>query len=76
MYYFSNGDEEKRIYKKGILDGESTTFKKRWKSSEIRVYKKGILQGEAIFKKDNQVKKILIYWWFKRRNASIEHYLQ
>ena len=74
MYYFSNGDEEKRIYKKGILDGESTiTFKDG--SSEIREYKKGILQGEAIFKKDNQVKKYYYTNGLREEMPVLKYYL-
>ena len=74
MYYFSNGDEEKRIYKNGILDGESTiTFKDG--SSEIREYKKGILQGEAIFKKDNQVKKYYYTDGLREEMPVLKYYL-
>ena len=74
MYYFSNGDEEKRIYKNGILDGESTiTFKDG--SSEIREYKKGILQGEAIFKKDNQVKKYFYTDGLREEMPVLKYYL-
>ena len=74
MYYFSNGDEEKRIYKNGILDGESTiTFKNG--SSEIREYKKGILQGEAIFKKDNQVKKYYYTDGLREEMPVLKYYL-
>ena len=74
MYYFSNGDEEKRIYKKGILDGESTiNFKDG--SSEIREYKKGILQGEAIFKKDNQVKKYYYTDGLREEMPVLKYYL-
>ena len=74
MYYFKNGDEEKRIYKNGILDGESTiTFKNG--SSEIREYKKGILQGEAIFKKDNQVKKYYYTDGLREEMPVLKYYL-
>ena len=74
MYYFSNGDEEKRIYKNGILDGESTiNFKDG--SSEIREYKKGILQGEAIFKKDNQVKKYYYTDGLREEMPVLKYYL-
>jgi len=74
MYYFSNGDIEKRIYKNGILDGESTiTFKDG--SSEIREYKKGILQGEAIFKKDNQVKKYSYTDGLREEMPVLKYYL-
>jgi len=74
MYYFSNGDIEKRIYKNGILDGESTiNFKDG--SSEIRVYKKGILQGEAIFKKDNQVKKYYYTNGLREEMPVLKYYL-
>ena len=74
MYYFSNGDIEKRIYKNGILDGESTiTFKDG--SSEIREYKKGILQGEAIFKKDNQVKKYYYTDGLREEMPVLKYYL-
>ena len=74
MYYFSNGDIEKRIYKNGILDGESTiTFKDG--SSEIREYKKGILQGEAIFKKDNQVKKYYYTNGLREEMPVLKYYL-
>ena len=74
MYYFKNGDEEKRIYKNGILDGESTiTFKNG--SSEIREYKKGILQGEAIFKKDNQVKKYFYTDGLREEMPVLKYYL-
>ena len=74
MYDFSNGDEEKRIYKNGILDGESTiTFKDG--SSEIREYKKGILQGEAIFKKDNQVKKYYYTDGLREEMPVLKYYL-
>ncbi|WP_338977942.1 hypothetical protein KST15_01500 [Fusobacterium polymorphum] len=74
MYYFKNGDEEKRIYKNGILDGESTiNFKDG--SSEIREYKKGILQGEAIFKKDNQVKKYYYTDGLREEMPVLKYYL-
>ena len=74
IYYFSNGDEEKRIYKNDILDGESTiTFKNG--SSEIREYKKGILQGEAIFKKDNQVKKYFYTDGIREEMPVLKYYL-
>ena len=74
MYYFSNGDEEKRIYKNGVLDGESTiTFKNG--NSEIREYKKGILQGEAIFKKDNQVKKYFYTDGIREEMPVLKYYL-
>ena len=74
MYYFKNGDEEKRIYKNGILDGESTiTFKNG--SSEIREYKKGVLQGEAIFKKDNQVKKYYYTNGLREEMPVLKYYL-
>ena len=74
MYYFSNGDEEKRIYKNGILDGESTiNFKDG--SSEIREYKKGVLQGEAIFKKDNQVKKYYYTNGLREEMPVLKYYL-
>ena len=74
MYYFSDGDEEKRIYKKGILDGESSiTFKDG--SSEIREYKQGILQGEAIFKKDNQVKKYFYTDGLREEMPVLKYYL-
>ena len=74
MYYFSNGDEEKRIYKNGILDGESTiNFKDG--SSEIREYKKGVLQGEAIFKKDNQVKKYYYTDGLREEMPVLKYYL-
>jgi len=74
MYYFSSGDIEKRIYKNGILDGESTiNFKDG--SSEIREYKKGILQGEAIFKKDNQVKKYFYTNELREEMPVLKYYL-
>ena len=74
MYYFSNGDIEKRIYKNGILHGESTiNFKDG--SSEIREYKKGILQGEAIFKKDNQVKKYYYTNGLREEMPVLKYYL-
>ena len=74
IYYFSNGDEEKRIYKNDILDGESTiNFKDG--SSEIREYKKGILQGEAIFKKDNQVKKYFYTDGIREEMPVLKYYL-
>ena len=74
MYYFKNGDEEKRTYKNGILDGESTiTFKDG--SSEIREYKKGILEGEAIFKKDNQVKKYFYTDGIREEMPVLKYYL-
>ena len=74
MYYFSNGNIEKRIYKNGILDGESTiNFKDG--SSEIREYKKGILQGEAIFKKDNQVKKYFYTDGLREEMPVLKYYL-
>ncbi|MHB9298889.1 hypothetical protein ACW0S4_10545 [Fusobacterium polymorphum] len=74
MYYFSNGDIEKRIYKNGILDGESTiNFKDG--SSEIRNYKKGVLQGEAIFKKDNQVKKYYYTNGLREEMPVLKYYL-
>ena len=75
MYYFSNGDEEKRIYKNGILDGESTITFKKDGSSEIREYKKGILQGEAIFKKDNQVKKYYYTNGLREEMPVLKYYL-
>ena len=74
IYYFSNGDEEKRIYKNGILDGESTIAFKDG-SSEIREYKKGILQGEAIFKKDNQVKKYYYTNGLREEMPVLKYYL-
>ena len=74
IYYFSNGDEEKRIYKNGILDGESTIAFKDG-SSEIREYKKGILQGEAIFKKDNQVKKYYYTDGLREEMPVLKYYL-
>ena len=74
IYYFSNGDEEKRIYKNGVLDGESTiTFKNG--NSEIREYKKGILEGEAIFKKDNQVKKYFYTDGLREEMPVLKYYL-
>ena len=74
MYYLSNGDIEKRIYKNGILDGESTiNFKDG--SSEIREYKKGVLQGEAIFKKDNQVKKYYYTNGLREEMPVLKYYL-
>ena len=74
MYYFFNGDEEKRIYKNGILDGESTiNFKDG--SSEIRKYKNGVLQGEAIFKKDNQVKKYFYTNGLREEMPVLKYYL-
>ena len=74
IYYFSNGDIEKRIYKNGVLDGESTiTFKNG--NSEIREYKKGILQGEAIFKKDNQVKKYFYTNGLREEMPVLKYYL-
>ena len=74
MYYFSNGDIEKRIYKNSILDGESTiNFKDG--SSEIRNYKQGILQGEAIFKKDNQVKKYYYTNGLREEMPVLKYYL-
>ena len=74
MYYFSNGDIEKRIYKNGILDGESTiNFKDG--SSEIREYKKGVLQGEAIFKKDNQEKKYYYTNGLREEMPVLKYYL-
>ncbi|PGH19908.1 hypothetical protein RN96_12400 [Fusobacterium polymorphum] len=75
MYYFSNGDEEKRIYKNGILDGESTITFKKDGSSEIREYKKGVLQGEAIFKKDNQVKKYYYTDGLREEMPVLKYYL-
>jgi len=75
MYYFKNGDEEKRTYKNGILDGESTITFKKDGSSEIRVYKKGILQGEAIFKKDNQVKKYYYTDGLREEMPVLKYYL-
>ena len=75
MYYFSNGDIEKRIYKNGILDGESTITFKKDGSSEIREYKKGILQGEAIFKKDNQVKKYFYTNGLREEMPVLKYYL-
>ena len=75
MYYFKNGDEEKRIYKNGILDGESTITFKKDGSSEIREYKKGILQGEAIFKKDNQVKKYYYTNGLREEMPVLKYYL-
>ena len=74
MYYFSNGDIEKRIYKNGILDGESTiTFKNG--NSEIREYKKGVLQGEAVFKKDNQEKKYFYTDGIREEMPVLKYYL-
>ena len=74
MYYFSNGDIEKRIYKNGILDGESTiTFKNG--NSEIREYKKGVLQGEAVFKKDNQEKKYFYNDGIREEMPVLKYYL-
>ena len=75
MYYFKNGDEEKRIYKNGILDGESTITFKKDESSEIREYKKGVLQGEAIFKKDNQVKKYYYTNGLREEMPVLKYYL-
>ena len=75
MYYFKNGDEEKRIYKNGILDGESTITFKKDGSSEIRVYKKGILQGEAIFKKDNEEKKYFYTDGIREEMPVLKYYL-
>ena len=75
MYYFSNGDIEKRIYKSGILDGESTITFKKDGSSEIREYKKGVLQGEAIFKKDNQVKKYYYTNGLREEMPVLKYYL-
>ena len=75
MYYFSNGDIEKRIYKNGILDGESTITFKKDGSSEIREYKKGVLQGEAIFKKDNQVKKYYYTNGLREEMPVLKYYL-
>ena len=74
MYDFKNGDEEKRIYKNGILDGESTINFKNG-SSEIREYKKGVLQGEAIFKKDNQVKKYYYTNGLREEMPVLKYYL-
>ena len=75
MYYFSNGDEEKRRYKNGILEGKSTITFKKDGSSEIREYKKGILQGEAIFKKDNQVKKYYYTDGLREEMPVLKYYL-
>ena len=75
MYYFKNGDEEKRIYKNGILDGESTITFKKDGSSEIREYKKGILEGEAIFKKDNKVKKYFYTDGIREEMPTLKYYL-
>ena len=75
MYYFSNGDIEKRIYKNGILDGESTITFKKDGSSEIREYKKGVLQGEAIFKKDNQLKKYYYTNGLREEMPVLKYYL-
>ena len=47
MYYFSNGNIEKRIYKNGVLEGESTLTYKNG-DIEKRNYKNEILEGESI----------------------------
>ena len=75
MYYFSNGDEEKRIYKNGILEGKSTIIFKKDGSSEIREYKRGVLQGEAIFKKDNQEKKYFYTNGLREEMPVLKYYL-
>ena len=75
MYYFSNGDEEKRRYKNGILEGKSTITFKKDGSSETREYKKGILQGEAIFKKDNQEKKYFYTDGLREEMPVLKYYL-
>ena len=75
MYYFSNGDEEKRRYKNGILEGKSTITFKKDGSSEIREYKKGVLQGEAIFKKDNQEKKYFYTDGLREEMPVLKYYL-
>ena len=75
MYYFSNGDEEKRRYKNGILEGKSTITFKKDGSSEIREYKKGVLQGEAIFKKDNQEKKYFYTNGLREEMPVLKYYL-
>ena len=48
IYYFSSGDEEKRIYKNGVLDGESTLTYKNG-SVETREYKNGVLSEESTY---------------------------
>ena len=75
MYYFKNGDEEKRRYKNGILEGKSTITFKKDGSSEKREYKKGILQGEAIFKKDNQEKKYFYTNGLREEMPVLKYYL-
>jgi len=75
MYYFKNGDEEKRRYKNGILEGKSTITFKKDGSSEIREYKKGVLQGEAIFKKDNQEKKYFYTNGLREEMPVLKYYL-
>ena len=46
MYYFSNGEIEKRSYKNGILEGESILTYKNG-DVERRVYNNGVLEGES-----------------------------
>ena len=53
IYYFSSGDEEKRIYKNGVLEGESTLTYKNG-SVETREYSNGTLEGKRILTFENR----------------------
>ena len=46
LYCFKDGDKERRIYKNGVLEGESTLTYKNG-SVETREYRNGVLEGEA-----------------------------
>ena len=74
IYYFSNGDIEKRIYKNGVLDGESTiTFKNG--NSEIREYKNGILQGDIVYERDGIKRKYLYINGIREEMPVLKYYL-
>ena len=52
LYCFKDGNNERRIYKNGVLDGEATLTYKNG-DFEKRKYKNGALEGEAILKYKN-----------------------
>ena len=74
IYYYKNGDYEVRVYKNGILDGESTyTFTDG--SIEKRQYKNGVLQGEVFYEKDGNKKKYIYKNGVREEMPVLKYYL-
>ena len=46
LYWFKDGNKERRIYKNGVLEGETTLTYKNG-DLEKRIYRNGVLEGEA-----------------------------